>query len=742
MVRKVPTNFYWTVKTRSNHAETTSKKLITSHFEKSGAITTKAGLCNSLRNLHWFDAADPDIFFPRCYNLETENEKRAFIEDFRKTACVSLLQFIVERENENGQKNGSIVHQARTKIPSKVIDTALKVCQDVLDTYEHKDIDNVYDFTLTEEQWSEFLHNYYLAVQKGAKIEDSAHYMESCQAMLDRLREFSPQLKIDGTQNLWIIKPAAMSRGRGIMCSKQLDEILKMVHNKKESNRLVVQKYIERPLLIHGTKFDIRQWFLVTNWNPLTVWFYNNCYLRFSTQPYSLDKLDRSVHLCNNSIQKHFNPSELLHPEIPKESMWCCHQFQSFLSSQGKADQWRSTVIPGMKNAIIHALKTAQDQVQARNGSFELYGADFMLGEDLCPWLIEINSSPAMDPSTSVTAKLCAEVLEDTLRVVLDRKENKRAHTGAFELIHKQDEIKMPLYRGINILINGAGIKQPSPPLKKPSSMAKHNLSPSRNITQVQKGMKSESAEERASFLPKQRNKVPVKQTTKIYQKPASDFTVSPVKMCANPVYGRRLKPHVPTTLREQLLVEENTAAVKIPSPPPKRCVTEPRLTSSLTSSLTVTQLHQEKGAAVKMTGLSSEHCMNKVVHQATSSDNKTESERSVLPAKFCGAQSTVPNAYRRRLKHQVPLRQHQSGAGKIPCPPPKRCLLELPSTTSRTDTLRQYHSGIQHLTAAIIPCPPPKCCNRMLNEKATISYINTASWMSESKTVLKGHKT
>lgn len=476
MVRNETTYFYWTTRRDSIDCHSLRKDQMINHYANAASFTTKVGLCVNLRNLQWFDSADPDTFFPRCYRLGAEDEKHAFIEDFRRTACTSLLQHVVETQNTEAaqeEAKNKLTNRKRSSIGPRIVQTALRMCQDFLIDLEHGDIDRTAETCPSEreQQWAHFLQQYYLVVHEGAEIRGSGVFVGRCEQMLSRLKEVCPQLDTDGVNNIWIIKPGAKSRGRGIICMNRLDDILALVDNDRammKDSKWVVQKYLERPLLVHDTKFDVRQWFLVTDWNPLTVWFYSECYLRFSTQPYSTKNLDSSVHLCNNSIQKHFQPSVLRHPALPEDNMWSCAQFRCFLNGLGCEEQWESVVVPGMRQAVIRALQTAQDLVEPRKASFELYGADFMLGQDLRPWLLEINSSPTMACSTAVTSRLCPAVQLDTLRVVLDRRTNPHAHTGGFQLIYKQPAVEVPQYVGVNLVIEGAPIKRCRPQIKPP----------------------------------------------------------------------------------------------------------------------------------------------------------------------------------------------------------------------------------------------------------------------------------
>ena len=71
----------------------------------------------------------------------------------------------------------------------------------------------------------------------------------------------------------------------------------------------------------------MRVWVLVTDWNPLTVWFWNKPYVRFSAADYDETNLDdRFVHLTNNSVGKHSTQEA-----FGEGNMWYSEELSDYL---------------------------------------------------------------------------------------------------------------------------------------------------------------------------------------------------------------------------------------------------------------------------------------------------------------------------------------------------------------------------------------------------------------------------
>lgn len=99
-------------------------------------------------------------------------------------------------------------------------------------------------------------------------------------------------------KNIWIMKPVALSRGRGISLVNDLSQVV-------YGEQVVIQEYIANPLLLDGYKFDLRLYVLVTSFNPLEAFFYDEGFVRICTRQYEDSDLSNLfVHLTNSSIQK------------------------------------------------------------------------------------------------------------------------------------------------------------------------------------------------------------------------------------------------------------------------------------------------------------------------------------------------------------------------------------------------------------------------------------------------------
>lgn len=99
----------------------------------------------------------------------------------------------------------------------------------------------------------------------------------------------------------WIIKPVASSRGRGIHIVSSPDQV-------PLDEPVVVAKYVANPLLIGGHKCDLRLYVVVTSFDPLLIYLYEEGLVRFATVKYDANPRqlwNPCMHLCNYSINKY-----------------------------------------------------------------------------------------------------------------------------------------------------------------------------------------------------------------------------------------------------------------------------------------------------------------------------------------------------------------------------------------------------------------------------------------------------
>ena len=197
-----------------------------------------------------------------------------------------------------------------------------------------------------------------------------------------------------GQDNIWIIKPWNMARGKYIYVTSNLSMIVKLAYTSPK----IIQKYIEHPVLFYRgdvgrVKFDIRYVILLKSVKPLKLYKYNVFWLRFANKAFDLEGLDE--------YEKHFTVMNYTEGADLKQIH--SPEFISMFEQQYPNQNWEDL---DKKNcAMLRECFESAGSLPPPQGlqhsaqSRSIYAVDFMLqwNEDeteMIPQILEINFNP------------------------------------------------------------------------------------------------------------------------------------------------------------------------------------------------------------------------------------------------------------------------------------------------------------------------------------------------------------
>jgi len=231
-----------------------------------------------------------------------------------------------------------------------------------------------------------------------------------------RLKEFKRKYrnyKIS-KDDLWLVKPKGAARGNGIHFLKDVKDV-----RRKD----IITKYISNPLLLEKRKFDLRVYLLVTGHDPLKVYIYKESFARLSSDEYDLelDDLDNVFkHLTNVSVNKKKKTGEgnSFIWSLPKVKRYLLEEYGiEFDEVWEKIEDIAIKAVITMNKAEIDTEKKRFKNLKSNN-TFELYGVDILIDNNMKPWLLEINLSPGLGTKTGYQRRLKYKLMNDIFNIV------------------------------------------------------------------------------------------------------------------------------------------------------------------------------------------------------------------------------------------------------------------------------------------------------------------------------------
>ncbi|OMJ67162.1 hypothetical protein SteCoe_35753 [Stentor coeruleus] len=219
--------------------------------------------------------------------------------------------------------------------------------------------------------------------------------------------------------SMWIHKPNGSSQGKGIFLVSSPNDI-------PLNTACVVSKYISNPLLINELKFDIRIYVLVSSFDPLRIYIYDEGLARFASEIYNPVNINnRFSHLTNYSVNKK-NEKFIQNKDWRQDNIghkWSLAALNTELETMGidTVLLWTKIydiIIKSIISIEPLVLDSLRNLSVKRNNCFDLFGFDVLIDSNLKPWLLEVNLSPSMATDSPLDLHIKSNLISDTFNLI------------------------------------------------------------------------------------------------------------------------------------------------------------------------------------------------------------------------------------------------------------------------------------------------------------------------------------
>jgi len=147
----------------------------------------------------------------------------------------------------------------------------------------------------------------------------------------------------------------------------------------------------------------------------MQLYLYKEGLVRFSTERYDTSSLANLYsHLTNSSINKYAHGAGQEGEKV-HDNKWSLEQLRGHFNSCNYNYDIMWTKI---EKIIILTCINLCGSCPNYDNCFELLGFDIMIDDKLKPWLLEVNSSPAMSMDGIADRRVKPDLLQDTFKLI------------------------------------------------------------------------------------------------------------------------------------------------------------------------------------------------------------------------------------------------------------------------------------------------------------------------------------